>query len=71
MNPLFFTYVDDQQQQWNFWDETWSHVYGPFLTREDADRALKLYVITLDRPLTRDEGQEFRELLSQTNHGRM
>ena len=28
---------------WYFWDESWAYAHGPFSTREEAARALKVY----------------------------
>lgn len=33
---------------WYFWDETWCYRHGPFSTKEEADRACKVYAICLD-----------------------
>lgn len=30
--------------QWYFWDETWSHTYGPYETEEEARRQMNYYI---------------------------
>ena len=42
------TYGDPVEQRsdgmWIFWDETWSLVYGPYASEQDARQRLKEYV---------------------------
>ena len=36
-------YLDSHDQKWYFWDEVWSHNYGPFDSYEQAQRELIRY----------------------------
>lgn len=38
---------DDEEQYWYFWDETWSHLHGPFDTEAIAREKLREYCETL------------------------
>lgn len=33
--------------EWNFWDETWSNIHGPYDTEEEARAALDEYTKNL------------------------
>lgn len=35
---------------WIFWDETWTHMNGPFNTLDEAEKALEQYCQKLDVP---------------------
>lgn len=37
------TAVEMIEGLWYFWDETWSHTYGPFPTEAEAEAAVKRY----------------------------
>jgi hypothetical protein len=41
-SPIF-----QEEDQWFFWDETWTRAIGPFATIEEAVEALNLYVVEL------------------------
>jgi len=47
-DPVFYDEAafDDMRSPggWYFWDETWSHAYGPFATEREARRALDYYI---------------------------
>jgi len=40
--------VFERNGKWFFWDETWAHEHGPFLTEKQARAEMKLYVNWLD-----------------------
>lgn len=50
--------------EWWFSDEA-EQPCGPFKTKDDATEAQKLYVVSLSRPLTKEEGERFSELSNQ------
>lgn len=52
-DPVFV----DENGEWNFWDETWSESYGPYLTEEDARKALQEYSLYLDGELPGQKSQ--------------
>lgn len=35
-------------QEWGFWDETWSHWYGPYKDEEEAKAKCKAYAKHLE-----------------------
>jgi len=38
-DPIFI----DEDEKYGFWEETWTEVYGPFNTLEEAERKLEEY----------------------------
>lgn len=36
-------YLDEVNDDWYFYDETWSHSHGPYATEEEARVMLKSY----------------------------
>jgi hypothetical protein len=39
--------VHYENGKWYFWQECWSDKYGPFLTKEETEAALKYYCNTV------------------------
>ena len=39
-DPIFQGHKD---RLWYFWDETWSNYFGPFNTRDEAEKMLQNY----------------------------
>jgi len=35
--------IHKYKNKWWFWDEAWSHRVGPYETREEAEKKLKVY----------------------------
>ena len=45
MDPVFY---NEQEEGWFFYDETWSEAYGPYATKEDAEKEFSEYVYYLE-----------------------
>lgn len=43
--------IHEQNGKWFFWDETWSHHFGPYDTREEAELFLRIYCYWLETDL--------------------
>jgi len=39
--------IHQEGDSWYFWDETWAFRYGPYKTREEAERELDRYCKTV------------------------
>ena len=47
--------IDHDHEGWWFWDEDWSYRYGPFHSRQEAERELEKYASVLEAEVRSDD----------------
>ena len=61
--------VHEKDGKWYFSDEHWCDVYGPYSTRQIANKQCYLYALNLNRDLTDEEKARIIPLIKGLDNG--